>query len=57
MYLLRTELKLPLEEVGTWVGGRDHSTVMHAVDTITSLVSTNDQIRDDVEGIKQELFG
>lgn len=57
MYLLRTELRLPLEEVGTWVGGRDHTTVIHAVDTISTLISTNDHLRDDVSWIKKEIFG
>ena len=57
MYLLRTELNLPLEEVGDWVGGRDHTTVLHAVDTISTLLSTNELLRDDVSWIKKELFG
>ena len=35
MYLLRTQLGIPYEEVGRLVGDRDHSTVMHAVDKIT----------------------
>ena len=55
MYLLRTQLGLPLEEVGKIVGGRDHTTVMHAVDKITSLASTNVQIRQDIQGIKNML--
>ncbi|MFC1625575.1 chromosomal replication initiator protein DnaA [Patescibacteria group bacterium] len=52
MYLLRTHLGLTLEEVGRVVGGRDHSTVMHAVEKITQLASTNVQIREDILGIK-----
>lgn len=55
MYLLRTELRLPLEEVGRMIGGRDHSTVMHAVDTITQLASSNVQVREDLLGIKNSL--
>lgn len=57
MYLLRTELGLPLQEVGVLVGGRDHSTVLHAVSLVSSLVSTNDRFREDVSWIKTELFG
>lgn len=52
MYLLRTELGLPLDQVGQIVGGRDHTTVIHAVDKISHLVSTDTQIRKDVSGIK-----
>ena len=55
MYLLRRELGLPLEEVGRLVGGRDHTTVMHAVEKITSLASNNVQIREDLLGIKKRL--
>jgi len=55
MYLLRRDLGLPLEEVGRLVGGRDHTTVMHAVDKITQMASTDVQIRQDILGIKQRL--
>lgn len=55
MYLLRIELGLPFDEVGQIVGNRDHSTVMHAVDTITALASTDVKIREDLMGIKNSL--
>jgi len=55
MYLLRTELSLPYEEVGRLVGGRDHTTVMHAVDKITQMASGDVQIREDIQGIKNSL--
>lgn len=52
MYILRTELGLPLEEVGRLVGGRDHSTVLHGVDKITELASEDVHIREDILQIK-----
>jgi chromosomal replication initiator protein len=55
MYLLRMELRLPLEEVGRVVGDRDHTTVMHAVDKISHLASEDVQIREDIRGIKNML--
>ena len=55
MYLLRSLLGLPLEEVGRIVGGRDHTTVMHAVEKITHLASQDVQIRQDIKGIKNML--
>lgn len=55
MYLLRTELGLPLEEVGEIVGGKDHTTVMHAVEKITHLASIDVRIREDLLGIKRKL--
>lgn len=55
MYLLRTHLRVPLEEVGRIAGGRDHTTVMHAVGKITQLATTDVQIREDILRIKQSL--
>ncbi len=55
MYMLRTELGLPYDEVGRIIGGRDHSTVMHAVALITNLSSKDAKIREDVMGIKNSL--
>jgi chromosomal replication initiator protein len=53
MYILRTHMGIPLEEVGRLVGGRDHTTVMHAVDTITKLATVDVNIRGDIQRIKQ----
>jgi chromosomal replication initiator protein len=55
MYLLRIELGLPLQEVGRIVGGRDHTTVMHAVEKISKNLSTNSGLRDDILGIKKSV--
>ncbi|MDO8503739.1 MAG: chromosomal replication initiator protein DnaA [bacterium] len=57
MYLLRTELGLPLQEVGRVMGGKDHTTVMHAVDKISKNLSTNQKLREDIVGIKQAASG
>ena len=55
MYLLRTRLGIAYEEVGRLVGGRDHSTVMHAVNKITQLATSNVQVREDMLKIKNVL--
>jgi chromosomal replication initiator protein len=34
MYLARRHTRYSLEEIGGYFGGRDHTTVMHAVKTI-----------------------
>lgn len=52
MYLLRTHLGMPLEEVGRIIGGRDHTTVMHAVEKISELATNDVQIREDILKIK-----
>jgi chromosomal replication initiator protein len=56
MYLCRTELGLTHEDIGGSLGGRDHTTVMHGVETITRELSTNVRLREAVEGIKQKLW-
>jgi len=55
MYLLRTELGLPLMEVGKILGGRDHTTIIHGVEKITNLLKENEDLRVDISGIKQKL--
>jgi chromosomal replication initiator protein len=55
MYLLRTHLGISLEEVGRIIGGRDHTTVMHAVEKITQLATQDVQIREDILKIKQSI--
>lgn len=57
MYLLRNELELPLQEVGRVVGGRDHTTVIHAVEKISTSLLTNIKLKEDILRIKQSLFG
>ena len=55
MYLLRTHLVVTLEEIGRIVGGRDHTTVMHAVEKITQLATVDVQIREDILKLKQSI--
>lgn len=56
MYLSKTELGLTYDDIGGSLGGRDHTTVMHGVETITKELSTNESLRAAVTGIKQKLW-
>ena len=51
-YLLLTQINLPLEEVGHLLGGRDHTSIMHARDKVTNDFSTNPQTRQLINQIK-----
>ena len=51
-YLLLNEINLPLEEVGRLLGGRDHTSIMHARDKISTGVSTNPQLQQLINQIK-----
>ncbi len=57
MYLLRTELGVSLAGIGDIIGGRDHTTVLHAVGKISSRVHMDERIRGDILGIKKLVFG
>lgn len=56
MYLCKTELGLTYSDIGGSLGGRDHTTIMHGVETITQELSTNEQLRNAIAGIKQQLW-
>jgi len=51
MYLIRTKLKLTLKEIAKHFG-KDHSTVIYSIDTITGLITNDKKIRENVEYIE-----
>jgi chromosomal replication initiator protein len=57
MYLLRTELKMPLTEIGQFLNNRDHTTIMYGVDKITHSLPESEELRVEIAGIKQKLYG
>ncbi len=55
MYVCREHTGLSLPKIGAAFGGRDHTTVMHAVDKITGLIQSDKMVFDDVSAITQQL--
>ena len=55
MYLAKSLTSLSYPEIGRQFGGRDHTTVMHAVKTIENLMKSDAQLAEDVELIKSIL--
>ena len=55
-YLLRRELGLPLQQVGKILGGRDHTTIMHAEEKIDRSFSTNQQLRHQIIEIQKKIY-
>ncbi|MCL1595320.1 MAG: chromosomal replication initiator protein DnaA [Actinomycetia bacterium] len=55
MYVCREHTGLSLPRIGQAFGGRDHTTVMHAVDKIKGLMQTDKTIYDQVTEITQQL--
>lgn len=56
MFLLREELKLSYPAIGDELGGRDHTTAMHAHEKIRRELENNLKLKQDVEAIKQRLY-
>ena len=55
MYICREHTGLSLPKIGAAFGGRDHTTVMHAVEKIGGLLPEDKDIYDQVTEITQQL--
>jgi len=56
MYLMTEILSIPLVTIGQALGGRDHTTVIHARDKISELIQVNTKISTDVNDIKNLIL-
>ena len=56
MYLLREELKSSYPAIGQELGGRDHTTAMHAYSKIERELDMDMKLKQDVELIRQRLY-
>ena len=57
MYLARKHTRFSLEEIGGYFGGRDHTTVMHAVRTIDQRRSSDARLDKDLIRLEEVLIG
>ena len=55
MYLARKHTRYSLEEIGGYFGGRDHTTVMHAVKTVTSDQETDPTVAGQITLLNAQL--
>ena len=55
MYLLYEELSLPYVQIGELFGGRDHTTIIHAVEKIKEELKTNPQLSKTLADIRHDL--
>jgi len=55
MYLAREETKASLPEIGRMLGGRDHTTVLHGYEKISTLVEEDESLRRQIIAIKERL--
>lgn len=57
MYLLRIDLKLSFQEIGRIFGGRDHTTVMHAVEKVSNEVNKSDIMQQEFSTLRKHIYG
>jgi len=56
MYLLRQELKMSYPAIGAELGGRDHTTAMHAHTKVGTEMVNDMKLKQEIEAIKQKLY-
>lgn len=55
MFFSKQMTNSPLKKIGMNFGGRDHSTVIHACNTVNDLLDTDKRFKDDVEEISKRI--
>jgi chromosomal replication initiator protein len=55
MFFARKHTRYSLEEIGGYFGGRDHTTVLHAVRTVTQGMEKNTQVAEQLTDIEGKL--
>jgi chromosomal replication initiator protein len=56
MFLMREETDVSLLRIGAELGGRDHSTVLHACDKITRESAENDELRREISALRELIY-
>ena len=55
MYMCREYLPLPYQQIGKYIGGKDHSTVMHSIDKIKKMVEDDTEFAINVDTIRKKI--
>ncbi len=56
MYLMRAETDVSLLRIGAELGGRDHSTVLHACDKIDREAQENEELRRELAAVRELIY-
>jgi chromosomal replication initiator protein len=56
MYLVRQELGTSFPSIGDFFGGRDHTTVMHAVEKIQNILNEKESFKQELDLILDKLY-
>jgi chromosomal replication initiator protein len=55
MYLMREETSASLLQIGTALGGRDHTTIMHGWEKVHAEIDNNEHVRQEIAAVLESL--
>lgn len=55
MYLCREMVGTPLQIIGKYLGGRDHTTIIHGIEKITGEVNNNESFHNTIDILKKKI--
>jgi len=56
MYLIREETSTSLFQIGTALGGRDHTTIMHGWEKVQAEMARNEHVRQEIAAVLEMLY-
>jgi chromosomal replication initiator protein len=56
MYLMREETSTSLLQIGTTLGGRDHTTIMHGWEKVQAEITKNELVRQEIAAVLETLY-
>ncbi|MDD3006593.1 MAG: chromosomal replication initiator protein DnaA [Candidatus Pacebacteria bacterium] len=56
MYLMRKEIKSSFPSIGSWLGGRDHTTAMHAFDKVSKDIEKDKVVEQEINLITERIY-
>lgn len=56
MYIIRKELETSLPSIGEFFGGRDHTTVIHAIDKIERIIKEKTSFKQEIDLIRDRIY-
>jgi chromosomal replication initiator protein len=55
MYLIKKYMDKSLQDIGRFFGGRDHTTVMNALERVKHLQATDSELSKDIEEMEMRI--
>lgn len=56
MYLMRDEAKTSYPTIGQEIGGRDHTTAIHAYEKVAKEIENNENLKQEIDLLRQRLY-